>query len=140
MRDHHRYRETAKHPRRAPARLSPILVSRQSTGYTWFMSTQILATKLYKPVLRPDSVLRPRLIERLNVGLYGKLTLATAPAGFGKTTVIAEWISSEDLRVAWLSLDEGDNDPVRFLTYVVAALQTIETEIGVDILTLLESP
>ena len=104
------------------------------------MSTQILATKLYKPVLRSNSVLRPRLIERLNVGLHGKLTLATAPAGFGKTTVIAEWIGSEDLRVAWLSLDEGDNDPVRFLTYVVAALQTIETEIGVDILTLLESP
>lgn len=103
------------------------------------MSIQILATKLYKPVLRPNSVLRPRLIERLNVGLHGKLTLATAPAGFGKTTVIAEWIGSEDMRVAWLSLDEGDNDPVRFLTYVVAALQTIEPKIGVGILTLLES-
>ena len=114
MRDHHRYRETANHPRRAQARLSPILVSHQALGYTCPMSTQILATKLYKPVLRPDSVLLPRLIERLNVGLHGKLTLATAPAGFGKTTVIAEWISSEDLRVAWLSLDEGDNDPVRF--------------------------
>jgi len=104
------------------------------------MSTQILATKLYKPVLRSNSVLRPRLIERLNVGLHGKLTLATAPAGFGKTTVIAEWIGSEDLRVAWLSLDEGDNDPVRFLSYVVAALQTIQSEIGTDILNLLESP
>ena len=104
------------------------------------MSTQILATKLYKPVLRSNSVLRPQLIERLNVGLHGKLTLVTAPAGFGKTTVIAEWIGSDDLRVAWMSLDEGDNDPVRFLTYVVAALQTIQSEIGKDVLKLLESP
>ncbi|MEQ8676257.1 MAG: LuxR C-terminal-related transcriptional regulator [Aggregatilineales bacterium] len=104
------------------------------------MSTQILATKLYKPVLRPDSVLRPRLIERFNVGLHGKLTLVSAPAGCGKTTLITEWISANELQVAWLSLDEVDSDPIRFLNYIVAALQTIKPEIGKDILNLLESP
>jgi LuxR family maltose regulon positive regulatory protein len=104
------------------------------------MSTQILATKLYTPSLRPGSVPRPRLIDRLNTGLRGKLTLISAPAGFGKTTLVAEWMSSDDLHVAWLSLDAGDNDPVRFLTYFVAALQTIEPDIGVGILKVLESP
>ncbi|MEQ8676251.1 MAG: LuxR C-terminal-related transcriptional regulator [Aggregatilineales bacterium] len=104
------------------------------------MSTQILATKLYTPSVRPGSVLRPRLIDRLNAGLRGKLTLISAPAGFGKTTLVTEWINSDDLQVTWMSLDEGDSDPICFLTYIVAALQTIEPEIGKDILNLLESP
>ncbi len=70
---------------------------------------------------------RPRLIERLNVGLHGKLTLISAPAGFGKTTLLSEWLagggqSEPGARVAWLSLDEGDNDVARFLAYLVAAL------------------
>ncbi|MCA9912366.1 MAG: LuxR family transcriptional regulator, partial [Anaerolineae bacterium] len=104
------------------------------------MSTQILATKLYTPVPRPGSVPRPRLIDRLNAGKHGKLTLISAPAGFGKTTLITEWISANNLQVAWLSLDEADSDPVRFLNYIVAALQTIEPEIGAGILNLLESP
>ncbi|MEQ8677331.1 MAG: LuxR C-terminal-related transcriptional regulator [Aggregatilineales bacterium] len=104
------------------------------------MSTQILATKLYTPALRPGSVLRPRLIERLNGGLHGKLTLVSAPAGCGKTTLITEWISANEFQVAWLSLDEGDIDPVRFLNYIVATLQTIEPAIGAGILNLLEVP
>lgn len=111
-----------------------------SVGYTWLMSTQILATKLYKPVLRPGSILRPRLINRLNAGLHGKLTLISAPAGFGKTTLVAEWISSDDHATAWLSLDESDSDPVRFLTYFVAALETIAPQIGADIMNPLRSP
>ncbi len=104
------------------------------------MTAQILATKLYTPTLRPGSVLRPRLIDRLNMGSHGKVTLISAPAGFGKTTLVTEWIDSGDRPVAWLSLDEGDSDLTRLLTYIVGALQTIESEIGAGILNLLEAP
>jgi len=94
------------------------------------MSAQILATKLYIPPPRTKIVLRPRLIEQLNEGLVGKLTLISAPAGFGKTTLVSEWIASCGMPVAWLSLDKGDNDPARFISYLVKALQTIQTGIG----------
>ena len=137
------------------------------------MATPLLKTKLYIPQLRPDLVPRPRLIEQLNAGLHRKLTLVSAPAGFGKTTLLSHWISDfgfgisdssaalgtsvrlkkpSDIpgvkspqpairnRVAWLSLDEGDNDPLRFLTYLVAALQTIEAGIGAGLLGALQSP
>ena len=83
----------------------------------------LLHTKLYIPPLRREQASRPRLIERLNVGLGRKLTLVSAPAGFGKTTLVSEWIAAIHNRVAWLSLDESDNDPTRFLIYIVAALQ-----------------
>jgi LuxR family maltose regulon positive regulatory protein len=94
------------------------------------MSTPILATKLYIPSPRPEVVLRPRLIERLNEGLRRRLTLISAPAGFGKTTLVSEWVAGcgrlePKVRVAWLSLDEGDNDLTCFLAYLVAALQTL---------------
>src|SRR3989304_4674260 len=91
------------------------------------MPMPILATKLYIPPSRPKIVLRPRLIERLNEGLSSgcKLTLISASAGFGKTTLVSEWVASCGQPVAWLSLDEGDNDPTRFLTYLIAALQTL---------------
>ncbi|MBT2551926.1 LuxR C-terminal-related transcriptional regulator [Arthrobacter sp. ISL-5] len=108
------------------------------------MPTDVLATKLHVPVPRPRNVARPRLLERLNreLGSGRKLTLACAPAGFGKTTILSEWIARSkrnfpDMRVAWLSLDEGDNDPSRFLTYLVSALQGIETDIGTEAMTLL---
>jgi LuxR family maltose regulon positive regulatory protein len=104
------------------------------------MSTPILATKLYIPPPRPQAVLRPRLIERLNAGLHGKLTLISAPAGFGKTTLISEWIASSPRPAAWLSLDEEDNDLTRFLTYLVAALQTCAPQLGVGLLRLLQLP
>ena len=92
------------------------------------MSTPILATKLYIPPPRSRVVLRPRLIERLNEGLAAgrRLTLISAPAGFGKTTLLSEWVAGSARPVAWLSLDEGDNDPTRFLIYLVAALQTLD--------------
>ena len=89
------------------------------------MSTPILATKLYVPPPRPKVVLRPNLFERLNEGLHRKLILISAPAGFGKTTLVSEWVVGCEQPVAWLSLDEGDNDPTRFLTYLIAAMQTI---------------
>src|SRR5438876_8981203 len=107
------------------------------------MPTPILATKLYIPPLRPQVVIRPRLIERLNEGLHRKLTLIAASAGFGKTTLVSEWVEGIErpgARTAWLSLDEGDNDPTRFLTYLVAALQAIAATIGEGVLGVLQSP
>ena len=104
------------------------------------MTAQILATKLYLPALRSSSVLRPRLSNRLNAGLHGKLTLISAPAGFGKTTLVTEWIASDERKVAWLSLDDGDSDPVRFMTHFIAALQTVEPQMGTELLKLLNSP
>ena len=87
----------------------------------------------------PRLVPRPRLIERLDEGLPGKLTLISAPAGFGKTTLVSSWLDQVALPVAWLSLDEDDNDFARFLTYLIAALQTIRPEVGKDVLALLQS-
>ena len=106
------------------------------------MSAPLLTTKLYIPPPRPSVVPRPRLIERLNEGLTAsrKLTLISASAGFGKTTLVSEWVASCGQPVAWLSLDEGDNDPARFLTYLVAALQTIAPKIGAGVLAALQSP
>ena len=106
------------------------------------MPTPVLATKLYIPPSRPKLVFRPRLIERLNEGLQSaqSVTLISAPAGFGKTTLVSEWIADFTRPVAWLSLDEGDNDPARFLTYLIAALQTVASGIGESILGVLQSP
>src|SRR4030042_4100909 len=104
------------------------------------MATSILATKLYIPPPRPKGVLRPRLIERLNEGMHCKLTLISAPAGFGKTTLVSEWIASCGRPVAWLSLDEGDGDPVRFISYLVAALHSIQAGIGEGLAAVLQSP
>jgi LuxR family maltose regulon positive regulatory protein len=104
------------------------------------MSAQILATKLYIPPPRSKIVLRPRLIKRLNEGLQCKLTLISAPAGFGKTTLVSEWLVGSQRPVAWLSLDEEDSEPLRFLTYLVAALQTISPNIGKGFLAILQSP
>lgn len=103
------------------------------------MSTPILATKLYVPVPRPKIVLRPRLIDQLNKGLHRKLTLISAPAGFGKTTLVSEWVASCERPVAWLSLDEGDNNTTRFLTYFITALQTIAPNIGAEALRMVHS-
>src|SRR4051794_26533329 len=108
--------------------------------YNQFMSITILATKLYIPPPRPKVVVRPRLIKKLNEGLQRKLTLISAPAGFGKTVLISEWVASCERPVAWLSLDEGDNDPTRFLTYLVVALQTIAVNVGQELLGVLQSP
>lgn len=97
------------------------------------MSTPLLQTKLYLPPARPNLVPRPRLIERLDEGIRSaKLTLISAPAGSGKTTLLSEWVAAGDRSVAWLSLDKGDNDLVSFLTYLIAALRTINAGIGVS--------
>ena len=139
------------------------------------METPLLRTKFYIPPTRPEIVPRPRLLEHLNGGLHRKLTLISAPAGFGKTTLVTEWVSQfrfpisdtsttlstgfglnspeeksiqhpqfkiQNPRVAWLSLDESDNDPARFLTYFVVALsraEGIEATIGKGALNMLQS-
>jgi LuxR family maltose regulon positive regulatory protein len=115
------------------------------------VSAPLLATKLYVPPTRPELVARPRLIDKLNAGLgqrpaafARKLTLVSAPAGYGKTTLVSAWLQhlqeGEPERAAtWLSLDGGDNAPVRFFSYLVAALQRIDGAIGRDTEELLEA-
>jgi LuxR family transcriptional regulator, maltose regulon positive regulatory protein len=95
----------------------------------------ILKTKLYIPPVRPGLVSRTHLVERLEEGLRQgrKLTLISAPAGYGKTTLVSSWVWQHDLRAAWVSLDEGDNDPLRFWAYVIAALQTVDPTIGLSL-------
>jgi LuxR family maltose regulon positive regulatory protein len=106
------------------------------------MNGTLLRTKLYIPPLRSSLVHRPRLIEHLNQGLAlgCKLTLISAAAGFGKTTLLSKWVRNGDLSAAWVSLDTGDNDLARFLAYFITALQTIEPTIGDGALGLLQSP
>jgi LuxR family transcriptional regulator, maltose regulon positive regulatory protein len=115
------------------------LTAQRSRSYNKLMSTPILATKLYIPRPRPNVVSRPRLLERLNEGMHSKLTLISAPAGFGKTTLVSAWVAGIEQPTAWLSLDEGENDPTRFLTYLVAALQTLAPAIGEGMLSALQS-
>jgi LuxR family maltose regulon positive regulatory protein len=102
--------------------------------------TSILTTKLNIPKPRPQVVLRDQLISRLDEGLVQKLTLISAPAGFGKTTLASEWARHIDRSVGWLSLDESDNDVIRFLSYFIAALQRVKEIIGQDELKHLRSP
>ena len=107
------------------------------------MAGPLLETKFHLPRPRRGLVARPRLSERLSRGAESALTLISAPAGFGKTTLLAEWLEAaavEGRSVAWLSLDRGDNDPAVFWTYVVAALRTADAGIGASALVLLESP
>jgi LuxR family maltose regulon positive regulatory protein len=110
------------------------------------MTDQILATKLHLPILRNDIVPRRRLVERLNEGLLQqdgfvrKLTLISAPAGFGKTTLVSEWLRGSELQTAWLSLDESDNDPARFLAYLIAAVRQIRADFGDATWTILQLP
>ncbi|MFX3636987.1 MAG: LuxR C-terminal-related transcriptional regulator [Candidatus Pristimantibacillus sp.] len=104
------------------------------------MSIPILSSKLYIPPPRSKRVTRQRLIHQLNEGLSRKVTLISASAGFGKTTLLSEWLSDCDRPIAWLSLDEGDNDQARFLTYLIAAMQTIRADIGEGVSAVLQSP
>ncbi len=102
------------------------------------MITNLLASKFYFPPHRPDLVPRPGLLENLDAGLDGKLTLVSAPAGFGKTTAVSEWLRYCGRPAAWLSVDKNDNDLARFLIYFIAALQRIDAQIGLDVQAALE--
>jgi LuxR family maltose regulon positive regulatory protein len=110
---------------------------------------QLLSTKFYIPATRKDLVSRPRLVEWINEGLDRKLTLISAPAGFGKTTLVSEWVKQlpDAVKiknvVSWLSLDENDNDPVRFLNYVIGAIRQaegVDSDLGKGALGILQSP
>ena len=100
----------------------------------------LLATKLHVPRPRTHLVPRAHLVERLQQGAERALTLVSAPAGFGKTTLLAQWFAESGLPVAWLSLEPEDNDPTRFLSYLIAALQTLDAQIGTTALALLRTP
>ena len=110
------------------------------------MPTALLETKLYVPRSRRGLVPRPRLSERLDRGIASTLMLVSAPAGFGKTTLLTEWLAAgpaapgDERLVAWLSLDRGDNDPASFWTYVIAALRTAARGVGESALALLQAP
>lgn len=101
----------------------------------------ILATKLHPVRPRPQLVNRQHLVDRLtaNSGAGRGLTVLSAPAGFGKTTLLSEWVAGQTRSVAWLSLDENDNDPERFIGYVLAALQTVDAKLGAEALNLLQA-
>jgi LuxR family transcriptional regulator, maltose regulon positive regulatory protein len=106
------------------------------------MILPILATKLFIPSPRSEIIPRPRLIEKLNTCLSCNFTLVSAPAGFGKSTILSDWVRQVDEKtyISWLSLDEADNDLTRFLTYVIAALQISDPDFGQGILAILQSP
>jgi LuxR family maltose regulon positive regulatory protein len=107
------------------------------------LGNPLLETKLFAPRSRRGLVPRPRLSERLNRGAESKLTLVSAPAGFGKTRLLAEWLAAapaEERSAAWLSLDQSDNHAASFWTYLIAALQTVEPGVGANAISLLQSP
>ncbi len=113
----------------------PPLLAQQPTPLHPF-----LLTKLHVPRPRTHLVPRPHLTERLQRGAERALTLVSAPAGFGKTTLLAQWFAQSGMPVAWLSLEAEDNDPTRFLSYLIAALQTLDAQIGTTALALLRTP
>jgi LuxR family maltose regulon positive regulatory protein len=127
------------------ADLSVALPKSHNYPYNVRMPETLLRTKLVVPPLRPNLVPRPHLVERLNRGLEAgkKFTLVSAPAGFGKTTLVNVWVRRTERPIAWLSLDEDDNDPARFLTYLAAALNQAdgeETSVGQGALGMLQAP
>ena len=101
---------------------------------------RLIRTKLYVPRVHPDLVDRPRLVQRLNQGLHARLVLVTAPAGYGKTTLLTTWVQQSGLSVAWISLDGRDDDPISFWSYFIASLQTLHPGVGHIIIDLLHSP
>ncbi len=110
------------------------------------MPAALLETKFYVPRSRRSPVPRPRLSERLDRGAAARLMLVSAPAGFGKTTLLTEWLAAgpaapaDERLVAWLSLDRGDNDPASFWAYVIAALRAVASGVGESALALLQAP
>ena len=101
--------------------------------------TLILTTKLYAPPIRSGLVLRPRLVDKLQQQMQHKLTLISAPAGFGKTTLVSEWMNQLEQPVAWVSLDAGDAEPPRFLIYLLKSLQTVLPDFGNELIEILQT-
>ena len=142
----------AQDPSLAPATASPapaqVVAPPKAAGHLGdsLGPAPLLETKLYVPRSRRGLVPRPRLSERLDRGTASTATLVSAPAGFGKTTLLTEWLAAgpaapaDERLVAWLSLDRGDNDPVSFWAYVIAALRTVASGVGESALALLQAP
>ena len=132
----------------APPRIAQVAAPPEAAGdpEDSLVSAPLLETKLYVPRSRRGLVPRPRLSERLDRGTASKLTIVCAPAGFGKTTLLTEWLAAGpagpagERLAAWLSLDRGDNDPASFWTYVIAALRTAASGVGESALALLQAP
>src|SRR5580693_9476135 len=135
-------------PASAPASPAPVVAPPKAAGHLGdsLVPAPLLETKLYVPRSLRGLVPRPRLSERLDRGIASKLMLVSAPAGFGKTTLLTEWLAAgpvapaEERAAAWLSLDRADNDPVSFWTYVIAALRTVVAGVGENALALLHAP
>ena len=137
-------------PASAPASPAPaqVVAPPKAAGHLGdsLVPAPLLETKLYVPRSRRGLVPRPRLSERLDRGTASKLMLVSAPAGFGKTTLLAEWLAAgpaapaDERSAAWLSLDRGDNDPASFWTYLIAALRTVAPGVGESALALLQAP
>ena len=137
-------------PASAPASPAPaqVVAPPKAAGHLGdsLVPAPLLETKLYVPRSRRGLVPRPRLSERLDRGIASKLMLVSAPAGFGKTTLLTEWLAAgpaapaDERLVAWLSLDRADNDPASFWTYVIAALRTVASGVGESALALLQAP
>jgi LuxR family maltose regulon positive regulatory protein len=108
----------------------PEMTSTPSSPERAWQGIPLLVTKLHVPPPRPNLVARPRLLAALDEELHSHLILVSAPAGFGKTTLLSQWIATRGVRCGWLSLDQADNDPIRFCTYVIAALQRIVPGVG----------
>ncbi len=100
----------------------------------------MLLTKLHIPPVNQNIVFRPKLYEKLNIGLSRKLIFISAPAGFGKTTLLSDWINQQNIPTAWFSIDKADNDPVSFLNYIISGIQGIRSAFGKSSLKLLNSP
>ena len=103
------------------------------------MQTTLLSTKLYVPPTREALVVRPRLTAILSNAIGKCFTLISAPAGYGKTTLVSSWLRATGIPSAWLSLEESDNDPVRFLQYLLTAVQAVVPSVRVDLLEMVEA-
>ncbi len=116
----------------------PALLERESDPLLPEQSEPLLRTKLFIPPARSNQVTRPRLLELLNGGLDRDLILVSAPAGYGKTTLLSSWLHATGISSAWLSLDKYDNDPLHFLQYFLSALHQIVPTVGIDLLNMLQ--
>ena len=103
-------------------------------------TTTLIRTKLNRPRVVSDLVERPRLVGVMNKGLERELTLVSAPAGYGKSTLVTQWLETCERSSAWLSLDRSDSDLVVYLNYFIAAVQTLFPDVGKEVLALLQSP
>lgn len=96
------------------------------------METPLLQTKLYIPQPQANHIPRPHLVELMNEGAGCKLTLISAPAGFGKSSLLSQWASQSNRSICWLSLDDDDNEIARFLSYFIVELQKINKKTGIE--------